>query len=87
MSPEQVLGRGCDHRADIYSFGVLLYEMLSGNPPFREGDLAYHHLHTPPPPLEGVSEPLAELVLKCLEKEADKRPANFEEILDALNIM
>ncbi|MFP4581329.1 MAG: protein kinase domain-containing protein [Candidatus Sumerlaeia bacterium] len=85
MSPEQVLGKGCDHRADLYSFGVMLYEMLSGKPPFKEGDLAYHHLHTAPEPLKDVHPGLGAIAMRCLEKDAENRYRGFPEILEELD--
>ncbi|HBF34686.1 TPA: hypothetical protein DDW35_08980 [Candidatus Sumerlaeota bacterium] len=85
MSPEQVMGLQCDPRADIYSFGVLLYEMATGAPPFQEGDLAYHHMHTAPKPIEEISPVLNALILKCLEKERENRWNNFGEILAELD--
>ena len=85
MSPEQVMGESLDHRADIYSFGVMLYEMVSGHPPFREGDLAYQHVHVEPSPLEDVEPQIAELVMKCLKKKASDRWNNFGEIVEQLD--
>ncbi|MCL5269152.1 MAG: protein kinase [bacterium] len=85
MSPEQVKGQQVDHRADIYSIGVVFYEMASGYPPFTEGDLSYQHLFVEPKPLKGVPEPFATIVMKCLAKEKDQRPQRVQEILAELN--
>ena len=85
MSPEQVQGSSVDYRSDIYSLGVMLYELVSGYPPFTEGDLAYHHVFTEPKPLEGVHEEFAKIVLKCLKKKANERWQNAHEVMDALN--
>ena len=49
MAPEQAAGEAVDNRTDLYAFGVTLYRLTTGSFPFREGDLAYHHRHTPPP--------------------------------------
>jgi serine/threonine-protein kinase len=82
MSPEQITRpRDVDSRSDIYSFGCVLYAMLSGNPPFSsEGATAFNiqdrHVRTAPPPLvyrnAKVPGAVAQVVMKCLEKE----PAN-----------
>jgi serine/threonine-protein kinase len=85
MSPEQVKGEAVDSRADIYSMGVLFYEMATGRPPFIEGDLAYHHVSTPPKPLsDDVPEAFASIVMKCLEKKPDDRWQSANEILAEL---
>ncbi|GAB4314471.1 MAG: hypothetical protein Kow0059_06290 [Candidatus Sumerlaeia bacterium] len=84
MSPEQVKGEGVDPRADIYSLGVLLYEMLTGKPPFYEGDLAYQHIHKPPPPLEGFDPDLIAIIMRCLEKDRERRFRNGRELCQAL---
>jgi serine/threonine protein kinase len=63
----------------------MLYEMVTGTPPFQEGDLAYHHMHTAPKPIEGVSPGLNALIMKCLEKERENRWDNFGEVLAELN--
>jgi serine/threonine-protein kinase len=90
MSPEQVTGRTVDGRTDIYALGVMLYEMLTGRPPFT-GDsliaLLSAHLHDPPPPLPpqlGVPMPLERLLFACLAKEAAQRPPDMVTVATTL---
>jgi serine/threonine protein kinase/TolB-like protein/predicted negative regulator of RcsB-dependent stress response len=85
MSPEQARGARVDHRSDIFSFGVMLYEMLSGRRPFR-GPSRVETLHAilrdPPPPLE-VPDPRGDLqrtVEKCLEKDPDDRYQGMRDV-------
>jgi tetratricopeptide (TPR) repeat protein len=91
MAPEQALGERVDHRADLYAFGVTLFELLSGHVPFREGDVAYHHRHTPPPDLRelvpGIPPALAALVAKLMGKTPDERPATTAEVTAALDAL
>lgn len=88
MSPEQVLGRNIDHRTDLYSFGVTLFEMTTGRLPFHHGDASYHHVHTPPPEAITVNptmpEALSGIILKLMQKNPDDRFANARELFNAL---
>jgi len=91
FSPEQVEGKVLDPRSDIYSFGVILYEMVTGHVPF-EGDttlvVAYKHMsETPRNPREfnaQLPKELSQLILKCLNKNPAKRYQSTEEICAAL---
>jgi tetratricopeptide (TPR) repeat protein len=88
MSPEQTLGKNVDHRTDIYSLGVSVFELATGTLPFREGNLPYHHVHTPPPdPREFNAElpPLiVNIITRCLEKEPANRYQSALEIVTEL---
>jgi tetratricopeptide (TPR) repeat protein len=84
MSPEQVQGIPVDNRADLYSFGIMMYEMLAGRPPFTQGDLAYQHMHKDPEPIPGIDDELWGIVRKCLAKAKEDRWENAEAIYDAL---
>lgn len=88
MSPEQILGKPVDFRTDIYAFGGSVFHLLSGEPPFIEGEVLYHHVHTLPRELgdlrSEVPPALQEIVMRCLKKDPDERFQKPEEVLDAL---
>ena len=88
MSPEQVQGRALDLRTDIYSAGVLLYQMMLGEHLFS-GDtaveVALHHLNTPPPALPERLDRFQRLFDKLLEKDRDARFRNADEVIGYLS--
>jgi serine/threonine-protein kinase len=93
MAPEQISGDPeIDHRADLYSFGCLAYELLTGQPPFgarpAHALLAAHLAAQPAPVGEPCPEcppPLARIVMRCLEKDRAARPRSAREILATLD--
>jgi serine/threonine-protein kinase len=88
MSPEQATGQAVDERADLYSLGVMLYEMIAGVVPFDaelpSQVLARQLVEAPPPLPPGTPPPLAELVYDLMEKKPEDRPASAQAVLDRL---
>ena len=91
MSPEQGKGLWVDHRSDLYSLGIILYEMLTGAPPFSGQNpvsVILKHIRESPPPMGAVNiavpEQTQQVVLKLLAKESVDRFQSAEEVLSAL---
>ena len=84
MAPEQAAGDSVDARADLYAFGVTLFELVTGARPFEEGDVTWHHRHTPAPDPRSkgadVPEAFAALILALLAKDPAARPATAEAV-------
>jgi serine/threonine-protein kinase len=85
MAPEQLTTRYGreNNQVDIWGFGVTLYQLLSGELPFRDKD-QIKDIDEKPYELEGVSDQIRNIVMKCLEKDREKRWKDMEEVLEAL---
>ena len=91
MAPEQILGKKVDHRADIYSIGVIVYEMLTGTPPYTKGDhmsVMYQHVQGKAKLCEelnpAIPPALAAVVRKAMEVDKLKRFNSMDELREAL---
>ncbi|MFF3158532.1 protein kinase [Streptomyces sp. NPDC057910] len=88
ISPEQAVGQPATDRSDLYALGCVLYEILTGRPPFRADTplaVAYQHVYEVPPPIAewkpGVPDALADLVMQLLAKEPQARPSAGETVV------
>jgi serine/threonine protein kinase len=90
MSPEQLQGKEVDHRSDIWSLGVVLYEMITGKLPFKgeyESAIMYSIMNEEPESVKKIrpdcSDSLSNIVTKCLQKKPQERFQSMQEILTA----
>jgi tRNA A-37 threonylcarbamoyl transferase component Bud32 len=83
ISPEQAQGNSIDHRTDIYSLGVVLYEILAGRVPFEaetNWSVIYKHIHEPPPPIPNAQPAIQMVIDRALAKNPDDRYQSCREL-------
>lgn len=85
MAPERIKGEGANHKSDIYSLGVVLYEFLTGHPPFYTGGIEYQIIHTQPEPIPNIPKHLNYIINKALAKNPEERWENARDLLNALD--
>jgi serine/threonine protein kinase len=96
MSPEQIKRLPVDHRSDIYSLGVNMYQMLTGKPPFTGSSavqILMGHLNQPPQAFSKVNaqaripKDVENFVMSCLEKDPDRRPDDMDEVIETVSAL
>jgi serine/threonine-protein kinase len=92
MAPEQILGKKVDESADVYSIGVIMYEMVTGIPPYSRGDhmsVMYQHVQGKAKNCQEINEDLpddyAEIIVKAMSVDKTKRYQSMDELTEALN--
>ena len=92
MAPEQILGKKVDEKADVYSVGVIMYEMVTGIPPYSRGDhmsVMYQHVQGKAKQCQEVNadvpDAYAEVIGKAMSVDKSLRYASMNELIDALN--
>ncbi len=86
MSPEQGHGRDTDERSDIYSLGIIFYEMLMRRKPYVAGtpmQVIYKHAHSPLPELPAELKRLEGLLYNCIAKDPERRYASADQLVNA----
>jgi len=92
MAPEQILGKQVDEKADIYSLGVIMYELLTGVPPYTRGDhmsVMYQHVQgkaRPPEEINPTLPPkLVDIVKSCMSVDKNKRYPSMSSLHEAMS--